>query len=241
MIDTAQRATGAELMDRPDQDERDLDIALRDLRAVNRWLGGWRVLRSRMADQLHALPRGVYSVLDVGTGSGDLAIRLVRWARSHGYRLRVLATDIHPTTLELARRHTSDEADVEVGRADALALPYPDDAFDFALCSTTLHHFDGGDEVRVLGEMSRVAGRALIVNDLRRSSAGLLGARLLAATAWRRSRLTRHDGPLSVRRAFTADELRDAAERAGLRDPVVRSHAPFRISLVAPVGRGNAA
>jgi SAM-dependent methyltransferase len=239
MIDTAQRATGAELMDQPDQDERDLEVALRDLRAVNRWLGGWRVLRSRMADELRALPRGEYHVLDIGTGSGDLAVRLARWARGRGHRLRVLATDVHPTTLELARRHTAGEPDVEVGRADALALPFPDNAFDFAICSTTLHHFEGGEETRVLSEMSRVAARALIVNDLRRSTAGLLGARLLAATAWRRSRLTRHDGPLSVRRAFTAGELRATAARAGLRDPDVRTHSPFRVSLVARGGGGR--
>jgi ubiquinone/menaquinone biosynthesis C-methylase UbiE len=226
------RARGVELMDEPDQDRGDLAVALHDLRGVNRWLGGWRVLRQGMESLLRHLPSGTYRVLDVGTGSGDLPLRLVRWARRRGVRLRVLATDFHPGTLQLAREHTAGEPDVEVGLADALALPYGDDEFDFAVCSTTLHHFEGEDALRALRELDRVAARGVVVNDLSRSRPALLGARLLAATFWRNSRLTRHDGPLSVRRAFTPAELRRVASDAGLERATVRAHLPFRLSLV---------
>jgi len=231
-MNLAQRATGAELMDEPGQDPGDLAVALHDLRGVNRWLGGWHVLRACMSGLLRGLPPTTYRVLDVGTGSGDLPLRLVRWARGRGVRLRVLATDAHPGTLELARAHTAHDPDVEVAPADALRLPFDDGEFDFALCSTTLHHFEGEQAAQVLRELDRVAARGVVVNDLRRSAAALLGARLLAATVWRGSRLTRHDGPLSVRRAFTVPELRETARAAGLKGVRVRSHVPFRLSLV---------
>lgn len=232
------RARGAELMDASRLDTGALEVALRDLRGVNRWLGGWSVLRSCMAGLLRALPAGPYRVLDVGTGSADLPLRLVRWARRRGYRLHILATDLHPQTLGMARQATAAEPDVDVGVADALALPFADGAFDFVLCSTMLHHFDGDEAVTVLTEMRRVAARAVVVNDLRRSGAALLGARLLARTLWRHSELTRHDGPLSVRRAFTARELRMVADAAAMRGARVRSHVPFRLSLVARTDAG---
>jgi hypothetical protein len=44
--------------------------------------------------------------------------------------------------------------------------------------------------------------------------------------------VTRHDGPLSVRRAFTPAELDDLARAAGLPGARVHAHVPFRVSLV---------
>ncbi|HET7274893.1 MAG TPA: hypothetical protein VFI91_06915, partial [Longimicrobiaceae bacterium] len=71
-----------------------------------------------------------------------------------------------------------------------------------------------------------------IVSDLRRSLAGLAGARLLASTVWGAHPVTRHDGPLSVRRAFTPAELAGLADAAGWPNARVRTHPFFRVSLV---------
>jgi SAM-dependent methyltransferase len=228
-----ERAHGAELMDEPVLDPAELRSALADLAGVNRWLGGWRVLRRRFDELLRALPQGHYSVLDVGTGGGDLPLRLSRWARDRGYSLEILATDLNPQTLDFARTRLAGTPGIDVQQANATSLPFADDAFDFAICSTLLHHFQEADAVRVVAELARVARRGIVVNDLRRSRAAFLGARLLAVTVWRRSRFTRHDGPLSVRRAFTPSELRRIAMLARLENAQVRTHHPFRISLAA--------
>ena len=231
------RAAGAELMDAADQDRRELARSLADLRGVNRWLGGTRVVLRHFARLVRAHPRPSWSVLDVATGSADIPLSLAAWARSRSIRLHVVATDSHPTTLDLAREHTARDPDVSVEPADALALPYADGAFDVALCSTALHHFDAEDQaVQVLRELDRVSRVGVIVNDLARSLPALAGARLLAATVWRTHPVTRHDGPLSVRRAFTPAELRRLARAAGLGNARVRAHFPFRVALVAEKG-----
>ena len=227
------RMAGAELMDQPAQDRTELARSLDDLRAVNRWLGGTRIVLHHLADLVARHPRDAYRILDVGTGSGDIPLEIVRWARREDVQVHVVATDNHATTLAFAREHTAAEPDVQVEAADALRLPYADGSFDFVLLSTALHHFDDErDCVRVLREMHRVSRIALVVNDLARSRAALLGARLMAATFWRRHPVTRHDGPLSVRRSFTPDELRALAARAGFANGRVRAHFPFRLSLV---------
>jgi hypothetical protein len=95
-------------------------------------------------------------------------------------------------------------------------LPFDRHACDVVLLSMTLHHFDEAEQVVVLREAARVARRAVIVNELERCTPNYLGARLLAGTRWRGNRLTRHDGPMSVLRAFTMNELRDLAAAAGL-------------------------
>ncbi|HEU0053526.1 MAG TPA: methyltransferase domain-containing protein [Longimicrobium sp.] len=227
------RAAGGELMDLPDAGRGDLERALDDLRGVNRWLGGTRVVLHHLAKLVAAHPRPSYRILDVATGAADIPLVVAKWARSRGLATEIVATDNHPTTLDLAREAVRGAPSIVVETADALRLPYPDASFDVALCSTALHHFDDEDEaVAVLRELDRVSRIGFIVNDLSRSRPALLGAHLLAATVWRRHRLTRHDGPLSVRRALTAPEMRRLAERAGLRGAKVQSHFPFRLALV---------
>jgi SAM-dependent methyltransferase len=226
------RARGAELMDEPGVEHAELARSLGDLRAVNLWLGGRRVVLRHLGGMISRLATPAVTVLDVATGSADLPLALTRWGRARGVRVWVTATDVHPGTVEMARGHAAGEADVRVEPADALSLPYEDGSFDFSLCSTALHHFEDADAARALRELDRVARYGVVVSDFRRSPGALLGVRLLAETVWRRHPVTRHDAPLSIRRAFTPAELRDLAAKAGLRGARVHIHFPFRAVLV---------
>ena len=117
--------------------------------------------------------------------------------------------------------------------ADGRGLPFADGAFDVAHASMVVHHLDPDDAVAFLRELRRVARRGLVVNDLVRGRLNWLGAWLLIhATAT--SRFTRHDGPLSVRRAYTRPELLDLVAAAGL-EPVatVAGFAGHRVAIAA--------
>jgi SAM-dependent methyltransferase len=209
------RLAGAvELLDGAAHDDAELEQSLDQVAEVNRLLGGRRAAWHGVAPLLAA--GRVTTALDVGTGSADIPLDLDRRARRHGLDLRIHATDVHPQMLALARSRTTGRPAITVGAADALALPFADRAFDVTLLSMTLHHFEHDDQLRVLREAARVARRAVVINELERCRPNWWGARLLAATRWRGNRLTRHDGPLSVLRAFTLDELRDLAHQVGL-------------------------
>jgi 2-polyprenyl-3-methyl-5-hydroxy-6-metoxy-1,4-benzoquinol methylase len=228
------RAAGDERMDDPDADPAELARSLADLRAVNRWLGGTRVLLRHLGSLFDGRAAAPRRILDVATGSADIPLSIVRHARARDHAAEVVATDFHPATLALARAHTAHERAIRVEAADALHLPYADGSFDGSIICTALHHFDArGDVVRVLRELHRVSRLGIVVSDLRRSRAALVGARLLAATVWRTHPLTRHDGPLSVRRAFTPAELMDYARAADLPNPSVHAHPIFRVVLVS--------
>jgi SAM-dependent methyltransferase len=120
---------------------------------------------------------------------------------------------------------------VRVVQGDGLCLPFADSTFDVAYTVLTLHHFREAAAVTVIREMARVARRLVVVNDLERNLGAWLGARALAVSVWRGNRITRHDGPLSVRRSFTPGELMALAEQAGLRFPRVHRRLAFRLSL----------
>ena len=98
---------------------------------------------------------------------------------------------------------------------DGRSLPYPDRSFDVAHASLVLHHLAPDEAVTLLREMGRVARLGVVVNDLDRSRLGWVGAWLLGhlLTA---NRYTRHDAPLSVRRAYKPDEMAAMLRQAGL-------------------------
>ncbi|MBW3629235.1 MAG: methyltransferase domain-containing protein [Gemmatimonadetes bacterium] len=229
-----ERVRAPELMDAPEVDAAELERSLDDLERVNRWLGGSRVVLEALAPLLRRIDGEDVRVLDVGTGSADIPIVLARRARKVGVAMRIVATDAHPSTVVVARRRAAGERTITVEQADALALPYPDGAFHFAMCHTAMHHFDPPEAVRVLAELGRVSTRAVLVTDLVRSWTGVAGVRLMAATIWRRHPVTRHDGPVSLRAAYTPAELSEMAQQAGLGRHYIRTHFFFnRMALVA--------
>lgn len=223
-----------ERMDRPDVDPADLAGALDHVATVNRWLGGRRALLRHLTWALDN-PRGHPArIIDVGTGSADLPSAISRWARDRRRSVEVTGVDRHDLTLQVAARRVREDPAIQVVRGNGLSLPFASGTFDVALLSMTLHHMDGPALHGILAETARVArGGRILVGELERCIPGYVGARLLAASVWRRNPVTRHDGPLSVLRAFTPGELLDLADRAGLREPRVHRHPFYRLILRA--------
>jgi len=168
--------------------------------------------------------RTAVELLDVGTGGADIPVALVTDWHRQGRRLAVTAIDERAEVLAAARvarpgLEAFEGLTLEVG--DGRALRYEDRAFDVAHASLVIHHLEPGDAVRLLGEMIRVSRRGIVVNDLSRGRLRWLAAWLLARVATR-NRYTRHDGPLSVRRAYTAVEMHALLAVAGLRPIATR-------------------
>ena len=140
---------------------------------------------------------------------------------------------------ETACRHARQEADRWLGEAKRTRVEFvqlnclhdelPSD-FDVVLCSLLLHHLHEADAVRLMVRMRETARLAVLIDDLLRSQAGYwlawLGTRVLT-----RSRIVHVDGPLSVKAAFTLDEVQAMAEAAGMTTATIARHWPFRYLL----------
>jgi SAM-dependent methyltransferase len=219
-----------ELLDAPHHDRAELEHSLDQVAEVNRLLGGTRaILRTLEATAPGTEP---LHILDIGTGSADIPISIDRWARRRARAVRITATDLHPQMLEIAMDRTRSIPTITVEAANALDLHYPPASFDVVLMSLTLHHFERADQIRALRSAAHTARRAVIVNELERCVPNYIGARLLALTRWRQNRLTRHDGPLSVLRAFTRSELLEIAHEAGITVRTVTRRFFYRLVLV---------
>jgi 2-polyprenyl-3-methyl-5-hydroxy-6-metoxy-1,4-benzoquinol methylase len=223
MLDLSRRATDPELLDEgvPEDEAR---RSLADIRFVNRWLGGCKALLRAADPYLRgdgARPR----LLDVGSGSADLPSLLVR---STAGRVLAVAVDIKLLHLREA------PADVERVVADVRALPFGPGSFDVVTANLFLHHFDGAQAADVLRTLYGLARRALIVNDLRRAWVPYVFGRLTFPLLFR-SYVSVEDGLLSIRRAFTRDEMASSFADAGIPHVQIRRSFPYR--LVADAAR----
>jgi SAM-dependent methyltransferase len=212
-----ERVTDAvELLDGALDDPIALAGNLRDLRRINRWLGG--VSLSRAAIDALAAHCDELTLLDVGTGGADIPLALLRWASRRDRRLTVVGIDSRPEILAAAGRAnpaslTTDRLELRVG--DGRSLPYPDHAFDVVHASLVLHHLGPAAAVALLRELARVARLGVVINDLQRGWLGWIGAWLIGHVLTG-NRYTRHDAPLSVRRAYRLREMNDLLDAAGL-------------------------
>jgi ubiquinone/menaquinone biosynthesis C-methylase UbiE len=217
----------------------DLAATLGDLDRLNAWFGGHALSLARVRRVARALPRErTLCVLDVGGGDGAFARRVARWARRAGRAVRVIVLDADETTARLAAAACVDYPEIAVLTADARALPLGAGWADVVHAGLTLHHLEPDAAVPALRDMRRVCRGRLVVNDLTRTPLTLglvwLVTRLLPVH-W----MSRHDGPMSVRRAYAPRELGDLFGAAGV-TPATVTRYPWlgRLIVDAPDGRG---
>jgi SAM-dependent methyltransferase len=231
------RLTGvAELLDGPLDDSAALAANLRDLARLNRASGGIGLSRRAIAALRASDGVGKTTLLDVGTGGADIPIALLARAARERRALAVTATDSRAEVLAAAReaRPAIDRiAGLTLEIADGRGLPYPDGAFDVAHASLVIHHLEPDDAVAFLRELRRVARAGIVVNDLVRGRLAWVGT-WLAVHTLATGRYTRHDGPLSVRRAYSRAEMLGLFEVAGL-SPVatIVGFAGHRVAIAA--------
>ncbi len=227
----ASRRMVPELMDDPALPAAEHQRALAGLARINlisAAAGSFRAPLAQLCLSLKGEQPG--RVLDVATGGGDVPVRLARWARQRRLPLVFAGCDAHPRAVAAARAGAERHGvRVSFFVHDAVRDGIPT-GYDAVISSLFLHHLPAGQVTRVLSGMGESASRLVVVNDLLRSP-------LAFAVAWAGTRalssspVVRHDGPVSVRAAFTLDEVRTMAASARLPGACVRWQWPFRFLL----------
>ena len=220
---TPRRTRGLEILDDPDVDPEVVTRSLADVVRSNSLFGGMSSAIDELKEALKELPTEA-TLLDVGTGLGDIPCRAREVARKMGVDLTTMGLD---SALELARASRPVLTLAVCG--DALRLPFADHSVDIVMCSQVLHHFAGADALQLLREMNRVARVRVIVSDLRRSWIAAAGL-WLASFPLRFHAVSRHDGVVSVMRGFTPEELVDTVREAVARKIVVHRRRAFRVT-----------
>jgi 2-polyprenyl-3-methyl-5-hydroxy-6-metoxy-1,4-benzoquinol methylase len=231
---TPHRRYDTELLDSHADDELLVLRTVEDITRANIVFRGARAAVTELSRHFAQLSSQA-TLLDVGTGLGDVPRAAVREAWEHNIELTAIGLDTVPV---LTRHAATSVSHMVCG--SGLCLPFRTASVDIVMCSQTLHHFRGDDEAHLLREMDRVARVAVVVSDLRRSWIAA-GGFWVASFPLRFHRVTRHDGVLSVLRGYTPDELSNAIFNAVGVKPAVHARLGFRLTTSwTPTMRGAA-
>jgi ubiquinone/menaquinone biosynthesis C-methylase UbiE len=212
------RTNTPELLDEHDAPRADMERSLRDLRRINRWLGGVAIYKRLLR---RMLPRGEQAiVVDLGAGTAD--------------QLDALDANVIGIAADINLRHLAYQRQRSRARrvvAAAQQLPFRNASVDVVTSAHFFHHFSPDENVTILREALRVARRGVAVNDTRRHMVPLLTILLLSKLRLV-GRITAADGPASVRRGYTPAEAREIGERSGAAKVEVVTLFPFRFGLL---------
>lgn len=232
MPDLRTRSFEPEWMDDPAVDEATFAACLTDLAAVNGWTLARPPTLAWLARATRHLPRGSrFTLVDVGYGQGDMLRAIHAWATTRGLVPELIGVDLSPWSATSARAATPAGMNIDYRTGDVFEARF-ERAPDFIVSSLVAHHLDDDQLVGFLRWMEATAGSGWFVNDLHRHAVAYHGFRALSAVA-RWHRFVRHDGPLSVARAFRRDEWERLIALAGIdrAEVSLRWHLPFRLCV----------
>ncbi|MRR54056.1 MAG: methyltransferase domain-containing protein [Deltaproteobacteria bacterium] len=197
-----------ELLEFKDVEPDRLQRTIRQFKLINYLLSASsRLLREHFFSIMEQDPGRVYTLLDVGAGGCDIAIRAADEARQRGLKLNITALDNDTRILPLAYQAIRDYPEIQIIEGNALDLRRLS-PFDFVFSNHLLHHLDWADIKIFLDSVIARTRLAFLMNDLKRSNWAYLGFTIFSRLLTPRS-YHFHDGRLSIRRAFLPEELRD--------------------------------
>ena len=211
-----------ELLDQDSGTAAEIAASLKDLHRINSLFGGVQTTVDLLRDIVQQGGCRELSLLEVAAATGDIPLAAQGVLRSEGIVLRV-------SLLDRMWSHLNGNP-MSTVCGDALQLPFRNDAFDIVSCSLFAHHLESGELRRFADEALRVCRRAVLINDLIRSRLHL--GLVYAGLPLFRSRITWHDAPASVRRAYTTREIRQILQDAPAARISISRHYLYRMGVL---------
>ena len=218
-------ATRSELLERLDTGDytpQEYTRWQQEMRFIHQVFGEDRALRNSLVRDVLVSSESRVSILDIGAGSGEL-LRLL------GKRLADVTPFLVGAEINADAANSIREKGLASLQANAMNLPFANDAFDYVYCSLFLHHLDDEPAIKMLREMNRVARGKIFVIDLNRSPVGYYFYRIVGSLFLQPFSL--EDGALSILRSRSPQELMELAEKAGIKEIAVKHSRVNRLIL----------
>ena len=226
------RSLKLERIDTGDYTPEEYDRFLKEISFINRFVGDFRAVKKTLLREIEKEKSNDFSVLDVGAGSGEILREIAKFARRKKKIAKLFGLELNARSADAILKESKNFAEIKSIQANALGLPFADNAFDYAVSSLFTHHLTDENIIETLREMKRVTRRKIFVIDLHRHKGAYFLYKIFCA-AFQISPLVREDGSLSILRSFKPDELEILARKAGLKSFTVRRIFPFRLVLEA--------
>ncbi|MEL7530384.1 MAG: methyltransferase domain-containing protein [Bacteroidota bacterium] len=231
MLEFAYRSTEDEWMDDLEMEGPMLSKTLDQLSKINYWLGGSGPSVNGLARLVKKVPQASYKIVDLGSGAGDTLRAMAKWGRKNNIKLQLTGLDANAHCIRYAQEKSQDFPEINFQQLDCFGKEFFQQEYDIIHCGLFLHHFTDEHLLEYLPRLSQLANTGLVINDLHRSK---IAYRLfqLVCTVFRSSDMVRHDGLVSIQRAFTRQDLKQLLPITPLISSELRWQWAFRYQMI---------
>jgi hypothetical protein len=202
------------------KDER-IDIALKELKIINYFLGGNSTSKAGIKEVIKSIPENnIVRILDAGAGGSDVLLSMMHIINNPV----IFCLDINIRTCWITRINYPDVNSI---CGDVLEYPFKNESFDIVHTSLFLHHFTEEQIRLILIKLINSSRYAVVINDLRRSIFAYCGIKILTML-FSKSNMVKNDGPLSVKRAFIKKDLLKIINDLNIERFVIKRKWAFR-------------
>jgi 2-polyprenyl-3-methyl-5-hydroxy-6-metoxy-1,4-benzoquinol methylase len=225
------RSLKKELMDAPVISKKLLIRNLMELDFLNRILGGHAITLQGIK-QLVSLKDKQYHIADLGCGSGDTMKHIARWARMKGYHVKLTGIDINEDAIAYLEHRCRGYSEITGVQCDYRTFLETTENIDIIHCSLFCHHLPDEELKALIRLLKSKVKVGFIINDLQRTRLAWFAVRIFT-TVLNGSELARHDGPLSVLKGFTEEELAALMDGEDVLNYSISRKWAFRFLVIA--------
>jgi len=221
------RSEAKELMDDLDCSGEVLEQTLRELKTINRWLGGNHVTTDGLAKFMRRRPQSSYQIADIGCGGGDMIGIMDRWSKSRDHRVNFVGVDANTNIIDLAKLRMKELSNVRWRVQNVFDSEFSIEKVDIVTCTLFTHHFTDQELVNLIHAFRRKATLGVVINDLHRHWFAFHSIRILTKI-FSKSPMVQHDASLSVLRSFRREDWERVLKAAGIDTYQIRWFWAFR-------------
>ena len=225
------RSEEKELMDDLDCSGEELAQTLRELKTINRWLGGNHVTTNGLSKLMDLHPQDSYRIADIGCGGGDMIRIMDGWAKSEKRKVDFLGIDANPNIIELAKVRLSDAVNVNWRAQNVFDPSFVKKKADILTCTLFTHHFTDSELIDLIGSFREKATLGVVINDLHRHWFAFHSIRILTKL-FSKSPMVKHDASLSVLRSFRKSDWERILDAAGIKKYQISWFWAFRWQIL---------
>lgn len=225
-----ERVEAEEMLDRGNWSQEQVTCALGAIRRANLLNGGDRMHKRLFRRVISERRTARLEVLEVASARGEVIRATARALQNEGIATRITLMDRGAQHLPDADTWAPDLGLPTLLVGDALSIPLEDGSVDIVSCCLFLHHLSTVQARAYLREARRVCRVAVLINDVERTRMNYFLSLLYRLID--PSELSRHDGPTSVRQAYTRAEMEQMLRETGCHFEVRRGYL-YRLGAIA--------
>ena len=237
MPDFSTRSSDIEIMDDLAIDGEVVPKTLRELEIINSLLGGNRVTISGIQQLINkkSSRNSLVHIVDMGCGGGDMLKLIANWAKRNEYKVKLTGIDANPNIINYASQNSEGYNNIEYVVGNVFDSRSSIGDCDIIISTLFMHHFDNQQLTFLLSDWTKKSRLGVVINDLHRHPFAYHSIKLLT-TFFSKSYMVKNDGPLSVLRSFTKDDLQELMDMVGITNFDLKWRWAFRWRLVVENG-----